>query len=382
MVKTFKTECFPTEDQKIIIETNFGLRRFYFNMSIIYFKKKYGEDLKEFAKVITKKEIMQLRKELFRAKYKDKVKLGPSVILDTTMEDVQFAINSLNKKGKFIELRKKKNSNTCRYFRKDPTSFRYENDSKYISTVRLTNLKMAEPIRWNDPDIRTITIKKKAGRYFVSITCNISEKPKNINQNRHIGLDWGLTTYFTGYDGKNVLEVNFDEKILKKLDKKIKRRRQSLSKKVSGSKNYAKAIVKLQQAYLDFVNYRHDFVYQVVKEMDNLYDTVTLENLGMRFVTSNRRLAKRASQKPYYLFKVALINKFNDTGKIVYLVPRTYPSTQTCNACGYVKKGEEKMKLGEHTYHCPSCGNIEDRDANAELNLYSSRNLEIAIIEE
>ena len=382
MIKTFKTECFPTEDQKKIIEINFGLRRFYFNTSIVYFRKKYGKDLKEHANEITKKEIMSLRKELFRSKYKEKVKLGPSVILDTTMEDVQFAINSLKKKGKTIELRKKAYSNTCRYFRKTHTSFRYENNSKYIDTIRLTRLKIAEPIRWNDPDIRTLTIKKQANRYFINITCEIPNKPKSINHNRHAGLDWGLKTYSTGYDGENILEVNFDEKILKKLDKKLSRCNKSLFKKVEGSKNYAKAIIKRQQAYLDFVNYRHDFIYKTVKELDEMYDSITLEGLGMRFVTSNKRLAKRGHQKPYYLFKITLINKFMETGKEVYLVPRNYPSTQTCNACGYIKKGNEKMKLGQHTYKCPSCGNIADRDENAAMNLYSYRNLEIATVDD
>ena len=382
MMKTFKTECFPTEDQKKIIEINFGLRRFYFNTSIVYFRKKYGKDLKQFAREITKKEIMLLRKELFRAKYHDKVKLGPSVILDSAMEDVQFAINSLKKKGKVIELRKKAYSNTCRYYRKTDTVFKYQNNSKYISLVRMKNLKMAEPIRWNDPDIRTLTIKKQANRYFVSISCEIPDKPKNINQNRHLGMDWGIKTYFTGYDGKNILEVDFDKDILKKLDKRLKKCNQSLFRKIKGSKNYAKAIIKRQKAYLDFVNYRRDFIYQVVKELDNMYDSVTLENLNMRFVTSNKNLSKAAHTKPYYLFKITLINKFLETGKNVYLVPKTYPSTQTCNKCGYIKTGDNKMKLGEHTYICPICGNKEDRDVNAAMNIYSYRNLEMATIEE
>ena len=64
------------------------------------------------------------------------------------------------------------------------------------------------------------------------------------------------------------------------------------------------------------------------------------------------------------------------------MVPKSYPSTQTCNSCGYVKKDKEKMKLGEHTYVCPSCGVSVDRDLNAAMNIYSYRNLEEASIED
>lgn len=381
MVKSFKTECFPNQEQRNIIETNFGMRRFFFNETIKYLLAKYG-DLKENARNITQKEIFALRKDLFRTQHKAQTALSPSVILDTTLEDVLHAINSLKKKGKFIEYRTKKTSNTCRYFRKTITSFRYESGSKYITTIKLKDLKMAEPIRWDNPDIRTLTIKKQANRYFISITCNIPDRDPVPNLNRTVGLDWGCKTYFTGYDGTHTLEVNFDEKILKQLDKRINKCQRHLSKKQEGSKNYEVAIAKLQQAYLDFNNYRQDFIYKVVKELNDDYDTVVLEDLGMRFVTSNRRLAKRAAQKPYYLFKVNIIHKFSEYGKKVYMVPKNYPSTQTCNSCGYVKKDKEKMKLGEHTYVCPSCGISVDRDLNAAMNIYSYRNLEEASIED
>jgi putative transposase len=377
MIKTHKTECFPNEIQKHIIETNFGMRRFFFNTTIKYLENKYG-DLKENRKLILKKEVMELRGSLFRRKYAEKTSLAPAAILDTTMEDVMFALKSLWRKGKKIEPRKKKFCNTCRFFKKTDTSFRYENGSKYISTVRLHDLKLAEPLRWNDADIKTLTIKKTAGRYFVSITCEIPDPVRVDSQDRHIGIDWGLSTYVVGYDGEYFVEEDFNNKTLSKLDKKIAKRQRALSKKVEKSKNFEKATAKLQQAYLDFDNYRHDFVYKLVNDLSKEYDTATIEGLGVRFVTKNKHLAHRAKQKPFYLFKKTLINKFLPLGKKVYLAPKTYPSTQTCSRCGNVKPKEEKLVLGDKTYICKKCGLKMHRDENASINLYRLRNLQEA----
>jgi len=382
MIITHKTECYPNQEQRQIIEQNFGMRRFFFNKSIIYFKKKYG-NLKENKKFITRKELLSLGKNLFRSKHKELTKSCPSVILDTALQDVQAAFDSLWKKGKQIDLRKKKSSNTCRWHRKNETSFRYENGSKYISTTRLENLKLAESLRWNNADIKLITIKKFANRFFISITCKIDDYTKqNKKENDHLSIDWGIKTYLTVYNGLEFFKVDFNPRILNKLDKNIAKYQKKISRKQLKSNNFKKVTTKLQQAYLDFDNYRFDFIKQVVNNINVYYDSVTIENLGMSFVTRNKKLAHKAKQKPFYLFKKALIDKFNQFGKFVYEVSKTFPSTQTCSNCGHIKTGKNKMKLGESSYHCPKCKKIFNRDENACINLYQQQlcNLDVATI--
>jgi putative transposase len=296
------------------------------------------------------------------------------------MEDVMFALNSLWRKGKKIRFKHKKWDNSCRFFKKNIWAFRYKDGSKYLSTVRLDNLKLAEPLRWNNADIKVVTIKKSAGRYFISITCEIPDQPKPRlpKKNRHIGIDWGLSNYIVGYDGEYFATDDFNEKTLQKLDKRITKYQRVLSRKIKNSNNFKKAVIKLQQAYLDFDNYRYDFIYKLVNDLANEYDTVTIEGLGVRFVTKNKHLAHRAKQKPFYLFKKTLINKFLPLGKKVYLAPKTYPSTQKCSRCGNVRPKEERLQLGDKTYICKKCGLKMHRDENASINLYRLRNLQEA----
>ena len=390
MFLAHKTEIFPDSEQVKQIEINFGLRRFFFNKTIMTLKHKYG-DLKENKKLIKKKELMEWRKTLFRAKYKWLVEKTSTHVLDTTIEDVQFALNSLWRKGRDIKLRKKKYTNTFRIHRCGPkpdgsvTSFKiHPEDKSLIRLPKMGYIRMAEELRWEDhPEtIRTVTVKKEANRYFIAITCEIPNPKPLPKTNKSLGIDWGVKRFVTTFDGESVSEADFDKGELDKLDKRIAQLNKRLGRCVQYSKNWHKVKNKLQQAHLNFVNYRHNFIHELVNEIVLAYDSVTIENLSMAFVTGNRYLSNSARRKPYYLLKNALINKFNQYGKKVYLVSRNYPSTQTCYNCGYVKRGEEKLEVGVRTYHCNHCGHIDGRDDNAAKNLWACRDVVEATIDD
>lgn len=391
MFITHKTEIFPNQEQVKQIEINFGLRRFYFNKIIMALKHKYG-DLKENKKLIKKKELMEYRSNVLRVKYKWLTAKGPSHILNTSIEDVQFALDSLWRKGKDIKLRKKKESNTFRIHRSavrpdgSCASIVLHPDNKaLIRLPKLGYVKLAEELRWESyPEtIRTVTVKKTANRYFIAIACEIPNPKPLPKTNKSLGIDWGLKTYITGFDGDDIFTADLDNGKLIKLDKRVARYNKRLARCKRFSKNWLKVKTKLQQAHLNFVNYRYDFIYKLVHEINLAFDSVTLENLRMGFVKQNKRLAAAVRRKPYYLLKEALINKFNQYGKKVYLVSKTYPSTQTCYQCGHVKKGEEKMKRGDRTYRCNNkdCNHVDDRDENAAKNLWACKEVTLATIE-
>ena len=388
MILTHKTEIFPDVEQVKQIEINFGLRRFFFNKTIMTLKHKYG-NLKENKNLIKRKELREYRSTLFRSKYKRLVEKTSSHVLDTSIEDVQFALDSLWRKGKDIMLRKKKYSNTFRICRSNirtdgtTATFNLHPDNKaLIRLPKMGYVEMAEELRWEEkPEtLRAATIKKEANRYFIAITCEIPDPAPLPKTNKSLGIDWGLKQYITGFDGDGIVTADFDNGKLIKLDKRVARFNQRLACGKRFSNNWLKVKTKLQQAHLNFVNYRYDFIKKLVHEINQAYDSVTLENLRMGFVKQNKRLAAAAKRKPYYLLKEALINKFNQYGKKIYLVSMSYPSTQTCYQCGYVKRGEEKIER-ERTYHCNHCGHVNDRDENAAKNLWACKEVMLATTE-
>ena len=390
MIITHKTEIFPTSEQVKQIEINFGMRRFFFNKTIMALKHKYGA-LKENTKLITKKELMEYRSKVLRGKYRWLTEKTSSHVLNSAIEDVQRALDSLKRKGKDIKLRKKKESNTFRIHRSgvkpdgSVTSFVLHPDNKaLIRLPKMGYVEMAEELRWEEkPEaIRIVAVKKEANRYFIAITCEIPDPTPLPKTDRSLGIDWGLKQYITGFDGDDIVTADFDNGKLIKLDKRVARFNKRLARCKQFSKNWLKVKTKLQQAHLNFVNYRYDFIYKLVNEINLAYDSVTLEDLNMAFVKQNRSLSNAVKRKPYYALKIALINKFKQYGKNVYLVSKFYPSTQTCYNCKHVKKGDEKIDRGERTYRCSHCGHVDDRDENAAKNLWACRDVVEATIEE
>lgn len=264
------------------------------------------------------------------------------------------------------------------------TSFNlHPNNKTLIRLPKLGFVEMAEELRWEEkPEtIRTVTVKKEANRYFIAVTCEIPDPKPLPKTNKSLGIDWGVRKYITAYDGDDIFTADFDSRKLKRLDKRVSRFNKRLARRLLNSKNWLKVKTKLQQAYLNFVNYRYDFIKKLVNEINLSYDSVTLENLNMNFPKKNRRLSAAVRRKPFYLLKVALINKFKQYGKSIYLTSKFYPSTQTCYNCKRVKKGEERIKLGKHTYHCKHCGHTDDRDENAAKNLWACKEVTLATIE-
>jgi putative transposase len=369
MYITQKTQCFPTKDQQSILSNMFGFRRLIFNAALELLLNKYG-DLKEHKKDIKKKELLEYRDTIFRKddKYKDILKGIPNQVLDTALEDLLIALESLWKKGKEIKYRSKKTEHTARLYKKNEYSF-LPTTYNSLKVVKLGSLKLAEKLRFKG-DIKIVTFTYDAGKYFISVTVD-AEEPESIKPiNKHIGFDWGLKTTLTGYNGKHIIEFNFDNAKLQKLDARIARYQKLCSKINGDSKNAEKARAKLQNAYNKRTNYQEDEVKKLAHYLVHNYDYVVFEDLRMPFVFKNKNLARKAGEQMYYKIKSIITKKFNQFSKKVYMVNKSFPSTQKCSSCGKVKTKTDKLKLANRFYTC-SCGFKLDRDYNAAINIYN-----------
>jgi putative transposase len=302
------------------------------------------------------------------------MKLVPSQILETTMEDFQQSLDSLWRKGKKLSLRRKKESNTCRISRKNEFNFKY-NSPKYLTIVRLGNIKMAEPLRYEFNDnIKVVTIKKMSNRYFISISMEVPNEEPIRKTGKTIAFDWGNRVFLTGFDGSKFHEYNFDPYKQGLLNKNIKRKQKALSSKKLNSKNFFKAKAKHEKVQFDRTNFQEDYIKKLVLKLVNEYDDVILENLNLGFIYKgfNKTNKKSSNDKPFYKFKVYLYNKFKQNDRLIYEVDKTNTSKK-CYHCGYIH-----TKLGSSKeFNCPNCDIIIDRDKNAALNIFHQPNREI-----
>ncbi|WP_335967995.1 RNA-guided endonuclease TnpB family protein, partial [Fusobacterium polymorphum] len=133
-----------------------------------------------------------------------------------------------------------------------------------------------------------------------------------------------------------------------------------------GSRNYQKQKKKVAKIYNKIRNKRKDFINKLSTKIINNHDIICIEDLNIKGMLKNHKLAKSISDVSWSEFVRQLEYKANWYGRKIVKVPTFYPSSKTCSSCGNIK---ETLKLSERIYHCECCGLEIDRDYNASINI-------------
>ena len=137
-------------------------------------------------------------------------------------------------------------------------------------------------------------------------------------------------------------------------------------KKQKGSNNRNKARIKLAKAFEKLTNQKENYMHSVVNELLKYYDIIFMENLNVKGLLKNRKLAKAIQEVGFCRFKKILEDKSYNNGKQVIFIDRFYPSSKICSVCGYKK---HDLKLSDREWICLQCGEHHDRDINAAMNI-------------
>ena len=218
---------------------------------------------------------------------------------------------------------------------------------------------------------RTCTIKKfPCGHYYAFI---VVEEPENsrIIPVRHytkVGIDLGVSRFFTTHDGKYFESPRFLRRNLEKL----KRAQRKLSRKKMGSKNREKARLRVARLHEKVKNSRRDHHFKVAHYLVINYDQVVCEHLE----TSKMFRKKNESKQRRALLDVALSEFLEILDWMgckysceVTKVPPEYTS-QMCSRCGSIVKKDLSVRI----HSCPHCGLVIDRDINAAINILNRGN--------
>ena len=220
-------------------------------------------------------------------------------------------------------------------------------------------------LRMFKENIRSATLSRtKTGKYFLSILMDIpdNELVKFKKTGNSVGIDLGVKDFVITSDG----EVFENKHFFKGTEHRIKVLQKQLSRKVKGSNNRFKQRVRLALAYERLTNQREAYLHYVVNSLLKDYDTVFMEDLNVRGMLRNHRLAKAIAEVGLYRFKTVLTDKAVLNRKSVVFVDRFYPSSKTCSVCGYIKRD---LTLKDREWTCPECGTHHDRDLNASINI-------------
>ncbi|OOS20961.1 transposase [Moraxella lincolnii] len=368
-------ELKPNNAQATYFKKACGVARFAYNWALAEWKKQYEQDKNYrddcLAKGITIDETKlhkpsqgKLRKQLNaikREKY--------PFMLEVTKCSPQLAIMQLGDtfkrffkgESKYPQFRKK-GVNDRFSLSNDQFKLKSKNNKPHIQIPNLGLVRMTEHLRYNGK-ILSAKVFTKGSKWFVSIAVELSETTKPLPKtNKSVGIDLGITSLATLSDSTKIKAP----KPLKNKLKKLQRLSKSLSRKQKGSKNREKVKTKPSRLHYKIACIRKDYLHKLTTNIVKQFDMICLENLNVKGMVKNRKLARSIHDLGFYEFKRQLIYKANQWGKSIKELDRFYPSSKTCHCCNHKV---DELPLNIRNWQCPSCNTMHDRDINASVNI-------------
>ena len=384
LLKSFKTEINPTDEQKVRIRKTIGTCRFIYNFYLAH-NKELHESGKKFMsssqfRVWLNNEFLPSHPEY------SWIKEAYSKSVTQAVNNGQTAFkNFFNHKSAFPKFKKKGRSDVKMYFvRNNPKDCLCERHRIKIPSLGWVRIKEKGyiPTTKDGYVIKSGHVSIKADRYYVSVLIEIPDRRTANNSSKGIGIDLGLKDFAIVSNGKTYKNINKSAK-LKKLEKKLIREQRSLSRKYENikkgeptqKKNIQKQRLKIQKLHHRIDNIRTDYINKIIAEIVKTKPShITIEDLNVSGMMKNRHLSKAVASQKFYEFKTKLLAKCRETGIELRIVDRWFPSSKTCHCCKHIKKD---LKLSDRIFRC-DCGYIEDRDFNAALNLRDATTYEVA----
>jgi len=208
-------------------------------------------------------------------------------------------------------------------------------------------------------EIKRVRVVRRADGCYVQFCVNVKRNEEVIPTGKSVGIDVGLNHFLTDSNGDTVPNPRY----LRKSEKALRRLQRRVSKKKKGSANRKKAINKLGRKHLKVSRQRKDFAVKTALCVVKSSDFVAYEDLQVKNMVRNRKLAKSISDAAWSQFAQWLHYLGSVYGKTVVAVAPVYTS-QDCSGCGATVK--KSLSVRNHT--C-TCGTVLDRDHNAALNI-------------
>lgn len=355
MHKAFKFRLVPTKEQEVLLAKHFGCVRFIYNHFLSEKQKHYLDNK-------TTLNFNQCAGHLVAKKKEEGfewLKEVNSQVLISTLMNLETAYgNFFRKKSKFPRFKSKKNKNSFQI--PQHVSLKEKN---VVQIPKFKEGLMFIKHRELKGDIKSATISQNpSGKYYISFLCVVEKPTKRKKTGKNIGIDLGLKDFIITSEGQRYCNPKFT----KKYEVKLKRKQKILSRKQKGSKERDKARLSVARIHEKITNSRNDMQHKVSSKLVKDYDLIAIEDLNVKGMVKNHKLAKAISDVAWSSFVSKLKYKARWYGKEVVVIDRFYPSSKTCSCCDNVK---ESLSLEERQWTCSKCNTIHDRDVNAGKNI-------------
>ncbi|MEV5017272.1 RNA-guided endonuclease InsQ/TnpB family protein [Streptomyces sp. NPDC053780] len=291
-----------------------------------------------------------------------------AVVLQQSLRDLDAAYKNFfdgirgKQKGRRVgPPRFKSRKDTRQSIRLNSNAFSLTDDGRvYVAKVGNLRVKWSRSLPARPTSVTIV--KDSCGRYFLSFV--VDSDPNLLPEaETETGIDLGLSAFAVLSDGRKIESPRF----LRRAEKKLKRLQRDLSRKQKGSKNRAKARIKVARQYARVTDRRRDFHHKASTQIIRDSQAVYVEDLAVSGL-ARTRLAKSVHDAGWSAFVGMLEYKAAKHGRTFAKVDRFFPSSQVCSVCGF-RDGPKPLHVREWT--CAVCGTAHDRDHNAALNVLS-----------
>ena len=361
MIRAHKIRLQPTDEQKNYFARAAGTSRFVWNWALAEWNRQYAAGEKPTVWKL-KKQFNALRREQFPWTLEVTKNASDQPFLDLGKAFTAFFEGQAH--GKRVgrpNFKSKKHSRPSFYIAID--QFELGDDRIWIPKLGWVN--MSENLRFQGK-VTGARITQTAKWWFVSITVDLSSE-KTEKRPAAVGVDLGLNRLATlstaeGYENQAVLRTSLIK--LRGANKRLHRR-------VKGSKNREKARQDVARLHYRIACLRDDVLHKLTTRLADSYGFVGIENLNLKGLLQNHRLARSFSDAALGKFLNLLSSKVEQRGGQIVVVDQFFPSTKSCHSCGWKW---EQMELSDRIFVCQNdqCSYYQfpqDRDHNAALNI-------------
>jgi putative transposase len=352
MLKAFKYRIYPTSEQSVLLAKSFGCARWFYNYALNLTSETY----KQTGKGLSRNEIIKLLPNL--KKEYEWLTEAPSQVLQQAALNLSSAfLNFFEGRAKYPNFKKKQSRQSIRF----PQSCKLKDDVLVLPKIGAVHCKVS---RQPEGSLKSVTVSvNPSGEYFASCLYDDGkELPQKSSEGKAIGIDLGLTHFAITSDGTK----HGNPKFYRKHEKRLARRQKQLSRKQKGSNNRNKARVKVAKVHAKIVRCREDFLHKLSRKLVDENQVIVVENLAVRNMVKNPKLAKSISNAGWGQFCTMLKYKAEWDGKTYIEVDRFFPSSKTCSNC---LNRVDSLSLDIRSWQCPKCGENHDRDINAAMNI-------------
>ncbi|MBE3011114.1 IS200/IS605 family element transposase accessory protein TnpB [Microbispora sp. NEAU-D428] len=363
MHTAYKVRVYPTPEQAAVLNRTFGCVRLVWNTVLAWRQARYRAEGVATSYAQTDRYLTELKRDGGH----DFLYEVSSVPLQQALRHQHTAfVNFFAGRAKYPRFKSRHGRQSATYTR---SAFRWRDGRLHLA-------KMDDPIEfvWSWPETdpatinpTTVTVSRDSdGRWYASLAVEEATESEPLPAGgASAGIDLGVTDFAVLSTGQKVANpCHLDRKA-----RNLARYQRRMARKQPGSNNRAKARAKVARAHTKVRDARADFLHRTSTRLVRDHDLIVIEDLNVKGMVRNRRLARAISDCGWGEFRRQLEYKTQRYGRRLVVIDRWYPSSKTCSACGHLLA---ELCLSARHWSCPGCGAWHDRDVNAAKNILAA----------